>query len=44
MDFKTISTIINTFVNCPEIVEFEKPKFVGDCHGDLFEFLIPNIL
>lgn len=41
MDFKTISTIINTFVNCAEIVEFEKPKFVGDCHGDLFQFLLP---
>lgn len=41
MDFKTISAIIDIFNNCREVVELEKIKFVGDCHGDLFQFLMP---
>lgn len=41
MDFKTILTIINIFNNENEYVDFEKIKFIGDCHGDLFQFLAP---
>lgn len=41
MNYETIKQIIEIFNNSDNIVKLEKTKFVGDCHGDLFQFLLP---
>lgn len=40
MNYKTILSTLEIFNNI-EPMDFEKVKFVGDCHGDLLQFLFP---